>query len=304
MRIFTCVPWSRAAFDLPGPYNPARMELGFFDRTARGRLIVTGRDRTDLLHRLATNSLLELTPTQGVATCFTTNKGRLIDFTVVLDRGEDLLLLSGNPERLSGHIQQFTITEDVTVRNYMAIELIVCGPRAAELLGVELEPWQFTERALADVTVQIVRVEPLAGDAYTVLAPDAVALRRLLAEQGQLLTQDDVTALRVRDAIPAFPNEINERHNPWEARLHEYVSSTKGCYIGQEVIARLNTYDKVQRKLTKLSLARPFEDGDVLYGKDGTEVGEVTTVAGSDALGYVKVALLVPGTELDGATVR
>ncbi|MBW2415280.1 MAG: hypothetical protein JRG76_12305 [Deltaproteobacteria bacterium] len=278
------------------------MDIGFFDRTARGRLIVTGRDRADLVDRLATNRLSGLAAGQGAATCFCTAKGRMIDWTVVLNRGSDLLLLSANPERLSGHIQQFTITEDVTVRNYMAIEIVVCGPGAAGLLGVQLAPWEFTDAFLGEVKVQIVRVEPLMGEAYVVLAPDAVALRRFLEDHGKRLEPRDVDRARVRHGIPTFPNEINERHNPWEARLDDAISLTKGCFVGQEVIARLITYEKVQRKLARLRLERPMAGGEEVT-REGEGVGYVTTVSGSGALAYVDVELAVPGTALDSATV-
>jgi glycine cleavage system aminomethyltransferase T len=195
------------------------VDLAFFDRTGRGRLVVTGRDNRDLLHRLATAPVLGLVRGRGVSTCFCTPKGRLIDWAVVLERESDLLVLSGNPERLNGHIQQYTITEDVTVRNYMAIEVVVCGPRAREVLDVDLDPWAFADRRLAGVQAQVVRIEPLLGDAYAVLAPDAVALRRLLAEQGPALGPEEVDALRIDARVPACPNEINEEHNPWEAGL-------------------------------------------------------------------------------------
>ena len=278
------------------------MDFAFFDRTSRGRLIVSGRDRMDLLHRLATNSVINLKPGTGIDTCFLTAKGRLIDWTVVLNRGDDLLLLSANPERLSGHIQQYTITEDVLVRNYMAIEIVVCGSRAADVLGVQLEPWTFTDLRFADVTIQVARIEPLNGDAYAILAPDAVALRRLLAEQGPMLEPHEVDALRVRDGIPAFPNEINEQHNPWEARLDAAISLTKGCYIGQEVVARLNTYQKIRRKLVRLDLDRPMEPGTEI-AKEGEVIGRLTTVSGLKALAYVDTDLLEPGTTFDGAKV-
>jgi len=278
------------------------MELAFFDRTSRGRLIIGGRDRKDLLHRLATSAIVQLKPGEGVSTCFCTNKGRLIDWAVVLDRDDDLLILSANPERLSGHILQYTITEDITVRNYMAIEIVVCGPGAASFLGVNVEPWQFTDVDLAGVRVQVVRIEPLLGEAYAVLAPDAVALRRLLQERGRQLEPDDVDAVRVRYGIPAFPHEINEDHNPWEAGLDEAISLTKGCYIGQEIIARIHTYGKLQRRLSGLHLARPFAPGERI-SRDGREVAEVTTIAGERALGFVDVDHLAPGTVLDGATV-
>jgi folate-binding protein YgfZ len=278
------------------------MDLAFYDRTTRGRLIVTGRDRKDLLHRLATNAITPLRAGQGAVTCFCTAKGRLIDWTVVLDRGEDILLLSGNPERLSGHILQFTISEDVTVRNYMAIEIVVCGPLAAGFLGVKLEPWQFADASLGGVKAQVVRVEPLLGEAYAVLAPDAVALRRLLLEQGKQLDPAEIEALRVRSGIPGVPNEINEEHNPWEAGLDEAISLTKGCYVGQEVVARIRTYQKLRRRLAGLRLGAPCAPGARLT-RAGAEAALVTTVAGDRALAYVDVECLAPGTQLDGATV-
>jgi len=278
------------------------MDLAFFDRTTRGRLIVTGRDRKDLLHRLATNAIAPLTAGRGISTCFCTSKGRLIDFTVVLDRGADLLLLSGNPERLAGHILQFTISEDVTVRNYMAIEIVICGPAAAEFLGVSLEPWQFTDLSLAGVRVQVVRIEPLLGDAYAILAPDAVALRRMLQERGKQLDPAEVEDLRVRWGIPAVPNEINEDTNPWEVGLDEAISLTKGCYIGQEIIARIHTYKKLRRRLAGLHLSAPAARGATLT-RGGSEAALLTTVSGDRALALVDVECLAPGTQLDGATV-
>jgi folate-binding protein YgfZ len=278
------------------------MDLAFFDRTSRGRLIVTGRDRKDLLHRLCTNDVLGLRPGQARPACFCTNKGRLIDWVAILDRGDDLLVLSGNPERLSGHIQEYTISEDVTVRNYMAIELLVCGPAAARVLGVQLEPWRHEKARLGEVTVTVVRVEPWLGDGYIVLAPDAVALRRMLATHGTMLQGAQVEELRVRCGIPAYPNEINEERNPWEARLHESIALQKGCYVGQEVIARLRTYSKVQNALVRLRLKDPLLPGAPLL-KEGAPVGEVTSAAGELALGYVRSEFAAAGTELDGAVV-
>ena len=93
----------------------------------------------------------------------------------MLDRGDDLLVLTANPERLSGHIQQYTISEDVTVRSYMAVELAVCGRGSGELLGVHLDPWAHTRVRLSDVDVLVARVEPLLGEAYAILAPDAAS---------------------------------------------------------------------------------------------------------------------------------
>ena len=278
------------------------MDAAFFDRTARGRLIVTGHDRRDLLHRLCTNDIASLTAGHSRSTCFLNRKGQMIDWTVVLDRDDDLLVLTANPQRISGHIQGYTIAEDVTVRNYMALEIIVCGPDAARVLGVQLDPWSHTSIQLGEVEVLVARIEALWGDAYAILAPDAVALRRRLSEDARPIEPDEVDFLRIKSGIPAYPNEINEQHNPWEARLDSTISLEKGCYVGQEVVARLRTYDKVQRKLVGLQFDGAREAGDAL-SQGQNEVGAITTVAGELALGYVARGFWEPGTTLDGATV-
>ena len=146
------------------------------------------------------------------------------------------------------------------------------------------------------------QIEPLAGEAYSLLAPDAVALRRMLGEQGDLLDPADVDRLRVRHRIPAFPGEINEKHNPWEAGLEASISMHKGCYVGQEIVARLNSYDKVKRRLVALRLDRLRVPGDALM-LDGQEQGELTTVVDNLALGYVVSDLAAPGTRFDGAEI-
>ena len=86
------------------------------------------------------------------------------------------------------------------------------------------------------------------------------------------------------------------------AGLDDAISLTKGCFIGQEVIARLITYEKVQRKLAALRLERPMERGEEVT-LEGEGVGYLTTVVDSGALAYLDVESAVPGTALDSATV-
>jgi folate-binding protein YgfZ len=96
----------------------------------------------------------------------------------------------------------------------------------------------------------------------------------------KLVGEDAYEKFRIEKGIPAVPNEINDIYNPYEAGLINEVSFTKGCYIGQEVIARLETYDKVQKILSGVI----FETQDVpsvsLLIIDGkNEVGKITSVA-------------------------
>jgi folate-binding protein YgfZ len=105
---------------------------------------------------------------------------------------------------------------------------------------------------------------------------------------------------RIEQGIPAAPNEINDQYNPHEVNLLDLVSFTKGCYIGQEVIARLDTYDKVQKKLTGIVFPEPMENNGplLLYNDAYLEVGAVTSTAYSYklkkhiGLGVVRKAFL------------
>jgi folate-binding protein YgfZ len=98
------------------------------------------------------------------------------------------------------------------------------------------------------------------------------------------------------------PNEINEETNPWEVGLDDAISLTKGCYVGQEVIARIHTYGKLRRRLAGLKLDAPVAPGARLT-RGGSEAALVTTVSDGRALALVDVECLAPGTALDGATV-
>ena len=91
---------------------------------------------------------------------------------------------------------------------------------------------------------------------------------------------------RVENGIPSYPNEINFNSNPYETNLINYVNFSKGCYIGQEVIARLDTYDKIQRSMTGIILDDEIETkGTVtLFDEDKNDVGIVTSMVKSELL--------------------
>jgi folate-binding protein YgfZ len=142
---------------------------------------------------------------------------------------------------------------------------------------------------------------------YVLSTPDAAtAIWPYLLDAGATpIGTDALEAVRVRQGVPAFGSEMGEPFNPLEAGLIGSVDFAKGCYIGQEVIARLDSYKKVQKYLVALI----FEDGaevsasDLLL-QDGQPVGQVTSVsrlpgAGLSGLGYVKTASALSGGKLE-----
>lgn len=152
------------------------------------------------------------------------------------------------------------------------------------------------------------RTFPLGGDGYSIIAPASglEPLRGKALEAGAIPATDAcLEILRLEAGLPAAGRELTEDYNPWEARLQDAVSLDKGCYVGQEVIARLNTYDKVSKLLVRLRFAgAAVPDPGAPLQFEGHVTGTLTsaaTIPGSDqviALGYVKDEDAIAGREV------
>ncbi len=291
-------------------------ETALFDMSHFGRLVVSGSDAVDLLNRLSTNDLEKLEPGQGMNSVLTTNKGRIIDLLRVLHRGDDLLVLTspGTQQKVAEWIDFYTFIEDVSVKDVTdgTSERLYIGGQAANLLAEE----GWLDGSLDD---NLSHVQTGDGDsAVTVTRSDLgeLAAYRVIAHSGRTmpdfglntLDEDDFRTLRIEQAIAAYPAEMNEDRNPLEANLKPYISFNKGCYIGQEVVARLNTYDRVQRFMCRLE----FDDGTKIASGsqiivDDSAVGEVTSSAPGIALAFLRKRHYEDGAQVtvesDGASV-
>ncbi len=277
-------------------YSAAIQSVALVDRSTIGRIIVTGADRLDLLHRLSTNNLIIGREGQCISTVFTTDKGRVIDCVCVIVQPSSLLLLTSplNDEKLSAWIDKYTIMEDIhlAVVTHATLMFTLAGPKAKEsaemLLGISLETNRAVQLKLFSEDVDVIyRTEfqtdfvDFVGDAKLRSVLEA-QLRRLVRRfDGQELDTESFELFRIATGIPAFGAEISEAYNPYEAGLQHMISFTKGCYIGQEIIARLDTYNKIQRIMVGIVLES--KTGDV-SGKapiffNGEEVGNLTSVS-------------------------
>ena len=314
----------------PGPdvsstedgYRAANEAVAFVDRSAVGRLRVTGADTLDLLDRLSTNHLQDLAPGHGLYTVLTTNKGRIVDLLFVLAQETHLLVLTGpgTTLKVAEWIDFYTFTEDVSVEDVSGetAVLSLIGPKSAALLGDAcglngIEAYESASVVLGGVEAAVARTDFLKLPSYDLIVPtggvDSVREAVLaagtvhgLAEAGE----EALELLRIEQGVPAQGKELTEDANPLEAGLIDYISFNKGCYIGQEVVARLNTYDKVQRALVGLSwdAADPPDEGAALF-VDGKKVGVLTSAAAclragrGIGLGLVRNAHATSGVKLD-----
>ncbi len=288
-----------------------------FDRSGQqGRLEMTGRDRFDLLHRMSTNDLLAIQPGEGRSTVLTTALARIIDRLIVYHRGDTALVLMNYPNVVRPWLQKHIFFRDqVKLRDVSAElgQLEVYGAEAASsvanLVGSIAEEdlsrlalHQFVEAPIDGGTCLIARTFPLDGDGFVLIAP-SVSLDKLKAACPVVHFGDsDYERLRIRAGLPGPGHELTEDYLPLEANLWDSVSFTKGCYIGQEIIARMESRHRLAKTLVCLSLPAVVPTGSELY--DGTDrVGLITSVAPSAegaaiALGFVKPDRAEPGSQL------
>ena len=305
-------------------YLAATEAAGFVDRSYLGRLEVSGADGLDLLNRLSTNKLDDLGIGDGAITVLTSNKGRIVDLLHVLRLEDRLLVLTGpeNRAKVAEWIDLYTFVEDVTVTDVTeeTAMLSVIGPKAESIIiglcGDSAMPAPEGAAAVSadGVSATLVRCSDIGRlPEYALVAPRAdaeslwQAMLRTGADEGALpVGMDAFEAIRVENRVPAPGKELTEGYNPLEAGLLNRVSFNKGCYIGQEVVTRLDTYKKVQKHLVGLEF-----DGDSTPGEgatlfsDGKKAGTVTSVAVSPGtgravgLGYVKKSRADSGTRLN-----
>ncbi|MBM3946493.1 MAG: aminomethyl transferase family protein [SAR202 cluster bacterium] len=283
----------------------------------------TGPDVLDLLNRLST-SLVDPLEVGGLArTVLTTNKGRVLDLLTVLRLADHVLIMTseGAFDKVLGWLDKYTIAEDATYADSSTetAQLTIVGPKASEVVGAalgsgagSLEPGQCSTLSWQGSNVIVARADPLGGPACDLVCPAAVRVglaAGILAagrSHGVVAAERETwETLRVQAGVPAYGHELTEAYNPLEAGLDSAISWTKGCYIGQEVVARLRTYFKVQRYLVRLQFG-PSEEVSAgsRLAVDGAEAGIVTTAVptpdgkGYLALGYLRTAFVKEGAGL------
>ncbi len=305
-------------------YFQVRKNAGLFDATnSYGRLWARGKDAIDLLHRMSTNDMkpLEQAASQAVLTVLLNEKGRFVDMLkAVRDSKGDVLLITskGSEEIVIQWLDKFTIMEDARFEpaTEKIAQFLICGPNAtaivSEYAGQDVSGATRTDvydLQIESLPATLVKAPSIAGNGWFILAASDAASTvwsklelDIWDRDGAIINAEQFEILRIENGTPIAPNELNDKHNPLELPLaSEAVSFTKGCYIGQEVIARLDAQNKVQRTLIGLRFADGLpQAGDrisdeALTGVNplGDEIGELTSVAHSPAngvigLGYVR----------------
>ena len=260
-----------------------------------GRMELLGEDCIDLLDRLSTNDVSVLRhPGQGLSSVLTTNKGRIIDLLGLFLFEDKFLLVSSSDSirRVSEWIEFYTIMEDVTQIDVsdktFQIRIFSDDSRGIfpEINNCKTDNFFISNLAEAKVTIISNKMnQKICLDVIGDLS-DKKRIIEFLKNSGTQLESNQFENIRISLGFPKFGTELTEEFNPLEAGLIDHISFNKGCYIGQEVVARLNTYDKVQRKLVKLSWDGLLEGNEIFSG--GKVVGVITSNVEGVGLGFVR----------------
>ena len=284
--------------------------------THKGRLSLIGSDALDLLDRLTTNRISDLTSTgMGMGAVLTTNKGRIIDLLGIHVEEKGLMVVtSGNAtEKVSDWIDFYTIMEDVQIKNVsdqtFHFRVIGTSPEIEVLPDTTgMKPFHGVQTELAGVPSLAISLQvgnlsciDLIG---SVVRGDSVQSK--LDEYLKEIRIEEYNHFRIDAGEPVYGSELTEEFNPLEAGLLPYISFNKGCYIGQEVVARLNTYDKVQRKLVKFKWdSVDYELSGKAIEDEDRVVGVMTSSLHGLGMGFVRKAKAEEGNVMicDGVKI-
>lgn len=304
---------------------------GVLDLSTRGRLLLTGSEAVMFLNGLITNDMKTLSKDSWMPAVFPNVQGRLIAAVRIIHRSDGFLIdMEGvSLDTVTQLLQRFTAAGDFHLTDLTGetAMLSIQGANASsviqQVLGAEaamVARGQVANVPLADGgAVNLIRATHTGEDGFDLFAAanDRSALLGMLTQAGALPIGDETAeTLRIEAGIPRFGTDMDETKVVTETNLDDAVSFTKGCYIGQEIIARIKYRGHVAKKLTGVQLDQDsinqdsldqdsaVDAGSKILSVDGKEIGNITSATISPqlktttALGYVKYDCLAPGTRL------
>jgi folate-binding protein YgfZ len=279
-------------------HEALRSGAGLLDRSERGKLALAGRDAKSFLQGQVTNDVEALVPGEGCYAAFLTPKGKMLGDVRILDTGDELLLDTERValQELFNMIRRFSIGYDVQLhkRTLESGLLSLIGPHSDALAGAQ--KLQGDEHAHAALVVGAVATRAIRTDVGIDLLCASAQLDEVRGElqaRGAIeVSELAAECLRVERGRPRYGIDLDDSVIPQEAGLNSRaVSFTKGCYVGQETVARLYYRGKPNRHLRGLRLESPGRAGDPIVF-EGRVVGQLGSVAQSPTLGPIALALV------------
>jgi folate-binding protein YgfZ len=262
-------------------YEALRHGAAWLDLSARGRILVRGRDRARLLHAITSNEVKKMTAGTGCYAFLLNPQGR-IQADLCLFCFDDHFLIDTEPEvreKVHLHIKRYIIADQVELEDVTAgmAAIGVEGPEAASMLaelGAPVPGDAYAHAAWGDATVAAVTATGQAGARIFCPAGNAgEVVNRLEAAGAVAANAEDARLVRVENGKPRYGEDIRETSLPQETQQMHAVSFNKGCYLGQEIVERIRAQGRVNKKLMRV----------VLEGVEAPVGGTKTTVDGAEA---------------------
>jgi tRNA-modifying protein YgfZ len=290
--------------EIDAQYRVLREGAGMLDRSSRGKLIVRGADAAEYLQGQITNDVEALEPGTGCYAALLERKGHIQGDMRVLLLHEDEFWLdveAASSSTVLRHLTMYSVGREVEIEDVSdkwAITSLI-GPQAAELSGFEGLTVEHSQGFRNWDGVEVLGVATDTGRDLITEAGRVERLRELLAEKGAVeVTEAAAEIVRVETGRPRFGAEISSDVMPAEAGIVERaVDFEKGCYIGQEPVARLHYRGRPNRRLCGLRLTAPAQSGEPLRLGE-RDVGSLATVCISPVLGPIALALVRREAEL------
>ena len=294
---------------------------GVIDLSSRGRLLVSGSEAVMFLNGLITNDMKTLAMNSWMPAVFPNVQGRLLAAVRIIHREDGFLIdtENGTLKTVAKLLERFTLAGDFRVTDLTSetATLSLQGGNASQVIFQTLGETAanvdrqkvLTVQLENDSNVSIIRATHTAEDGFDLFVTkrEAEALHDSLTKAGaQPVGPDALEVLRIEAGIPRYGVDMDETNVVTETNLDDAVSFTKGCYIGQEIIARIKYRGHVAKKLTGLVFESQVAlgGGVKVFSSDDKEIGRLTSSAFSPqlgrtiALGYVKYDYLAPGTSV------
>ncbi|MGK7911473.1 MAG: folate-binding protein YgfZ [Synechococcus sp.] len=295
-------------------------DVALFDRSHWSLLEMRGPDRLDYLHNQTTNNIKALSPGQGCETCIVSPTARLIDLVTAYATPDSVFLLA-SPSDSDNSRAFLSLNRLIAFSNAQLTDVgssyslfTVVGPRSQRLLNelsIALPSSTIHSHTYVETSTPPICVASGTGlsiEGYTLIVPKETSANvwSTLIDGGATACGSEAwEVLRIRQGRPAIGKELTDEFNPLEAGLWHTASFTKGCYIGQETIARLDTFNGVKQQLRGLQFSTPVPIGATIL-VDEQRAGIITSITTQPingsyrGLGYIRTKL--GGDNLDIVT--
>lgn len=262
-----------------------------------GLLRAKGNDCIDFLNRMTTAKVTGIQVGGHLRTVLLNDKGRIIDVLDVFRRPWGLFLKTSYcyEDKTLEYLSKYIVIDDVTIEkcDVKHVSIILSGEGLDEAVSLLSGEFEGKDTGESDSELFVSYKDDLGFESVNIVCPleESHSIRNALGNRN-LQTCIDYEVMRIRNARPEAPWEFNEETNPLECGLKKYVSFTKGCYVGQEVIARLDSQNKVPKAMVKIESDENLTPGMKIIRTDDNECGFISSTVIAEgkaiALGYIR----------------